>query len=214
MKSLTRTHPGLPGSSLNEKENHLWASLRRDQSGSFWSFWNYYEQDLLRLCRSRLRSYSGDAEDVLSEAMLKAHIKIPRYIDQIRNPRSWLFTLTRNTCIDHLRKRKREAIYVGEPVLLDSYQSVPVMRDDLERRLLGSEMLKDIERAFDALPLTLRDTARYRFLKELEYEEIALKLRISPSCARKRIQKAREILCRALRSYRDNENGTLHATVA
>lgn len=210
MQLQTQNHPGLgrfaPPPTM--QESRLWARLRIDQDEPFWSFWNFYEQDLLRLCHRRLRSYSSDAEDVLSESMLKARLKLPRHIDRIRNPRSWLFTLTKNTCIDHLRKKSREEVFYGESVLLESGRSVPFFRDDSFVRLLAGELSEAIHRALSDLPPLLRETACCRFLREQEYGEIAEKLEITPACARKRVQKAREILRRSLHGYRDDESGT------
>lgn len=215
MQLQTQNHPGLgrfaPEPTL--QEHQLWSRLRADQGETFWSFWNYYEKDLLRLCRRRLRSFSSDAEDVLAEAMLKARDKLPRHIERIRNLRSWLFTLTKNTCIDHLRKRNREEIFFGEPVFLETGAAVPVLRDDSSLRLLAGELSEAIERALHGLPPLLRDTALYRFVREMDYEDIARRLKITPACARKRVQKAREHLRRSLRPFRDDESGRVQTVV-
>ncbi len=192
-------------------EVRLWARLRREQRESFWSLWTFYEKDLLRLCRRRLRHCNADAEDVLREAMIKAYGKLPAHIHNIRNPRGWLFTLTKNTCIDYLRKRVREEIFLEQAVRAANDRPVSVLRDEADRRLLDLELNQEIRRALRSLPGALRETARYRFLRELEYIDIARRLGITQACARKRIQKAREILRAELRSYQAEATAQKHS---
>jgi DNA-directed RNA polymerase specialized sigma24 family protein len=54
----------------------------------------------------------NDAEDVLSEAMLKAWNKVRTSAKPIQNVKAWFVTQTSHHCIDILRKRDR--LVVGD----------------------------------------------------------------------------------------------------
>lgn len=46
------------------------------------------------------------AEEIVQDAFLKLH----QHWDQIQTPRAWLYRATRNLCLNHLRKHKRESL--------------------------------------------------------------------------------------------------------
>ena len=56
----------------------------------------------------------ADAEDALSEAIVKAWDKVRKFAGKIANLSAWLTTLTRNLCLDIMGKRSRGAIGVDD----------------------------------------------------------------------------------------------------
>jgi len=70
----------------------------------FWSQWQEHQHYLYRCCLKYLGNPT-DAQDALSEAMLKAWDKISTTAQPIQNIKAWLVKLTSHYCIDIRRKR-------------------------------------------------------------------------------------------------------------
>ena len=64
----------------------------------------YYAQ-VLAVCLGVLNNFH-DAEDIAQEAMLKGYQKMSSRIHQ-EHFRPWILRIAKNSCIDHLRKKKR-----------------------------------------------------------------------------------------------------------
>ena len=71
-----------------------------DIVSQFWQLWQEMQDQLYRCCLRLMNFNSTDAEDALSQAMLKAREKVLRYAGKIRNLKAWLMQVTRNLCID------------------------------------------------------------------------------------------------------------------
>ena len=80
-----------------------------DLTSVFLEKWTKYQDQLYRCCLKLMNSNPTDAEDALSQAMLKAWEKVQKYAGKIANFKAWLFKLTRNLCIDIIRQRSRGA---------------------------------------------------------------------------------------------------------
>ncbi|MCT7979838.1 sigma-70 family RNA polymerase sigma factor [Laspinema sp. C3] len=145
----------------------------------------------------------ADAEDALSQAMLKAWEKIRDYASTISNVKAWLTQLTHNLCVDILRQRNRgvrsvenlETINATEDERLATQYHTP------DQTLMQQELADTIRGAIGALPLRLRQPFILYLDEELSYREIAVRLGISYDNVRKRISQARAILRKQLNEY-------------
>ncbi|MCV3216440.1 RNA polymerase sigma factor [Plectonema radiosum NIES-515] len=66
-----------------------------------------YRDELYRCCLKWMNGNRIDAEDALSDAMLKAWEKVQKYVGEIANFKAWLIRVTHNLCIDIHRERDR-----------------------------------------------------------------------------------------------------------
>ena len=108
---------------------------------------------LLRYAMGFLRDES-EAQDAVQEAFLKL-IKA----GEVRNPRAWLFTTTRNLCLDILRRQKvREAQSLDEEHAADS-------------RLAPDRIINDNERIFNLRMCIELLVPRTRRVLQLKCEE-------------------------------------------
>lgn len=104
------------------------------------------------------------AEDVAQESFARIWLHLGDF-KRGTSFKSWLFTIVRNRCIDHLRAKKPvleldEALHVGGG-------------DEPEPVLLGKEEWAAFRRQWGALPDDAR-TALYLFaVEEMRYEQIA-----------------------------------------
>lgn len=182
-----------------------------DIGQNFWQKWQQYQDYLYRCCVKWMGGNSTDAEDALSQAMLKAWEKVQKYATaEITNFKAWLTTLTRNLCVDIHRARSRGAnrvedieVYIsGEEQELVAFENTPLCAVETgERKMV-------IRRAIGNLPTRLRETFILYFYQELPYPEIARKQNISYQNVCKRISQARKILQAELRGYFIGNDGT------
>ncbi len=164
----------------------------------FWQIWLAHRDYLRRYSLRFLRGNIADAEDALSEAMLKALQAFSK--SEIRNPRAWLLRLVHNACMDHHRRRHRQSELIHEIAEDDDgFGAVVAPRSDRspEEVLAGLQLLDDLQRALKALPPSLA-VPLLLYLDDHPDAEIADNLNVTKEVVRKRRQIAREWLRRYL----------------
>ncbi|MDZ8225792.1 MULTISPECIES: RNA polymerase sigma factor [unclassified Nostoc] len=100
-----------------------------DREKAFWQLWEQYQNYLARCCLKWMGNPT-DAEDALSQAMLKAWKKIRNCTVEIKNIKSWLTQLTHNLCMDihrecHRGVRQVESLEFHEELV--SKEETPVL---------------------------------------------------------------------------------------
>ncbi|NET11764.1 MAG: sigma-70 family RNA polymerase sigma factor [Okeania sp. SIO1H6] len=174
-----------------------------DLTSVFWEQWTEYQDQLYRCCLKLMNSNLTDAEDALSQAMLKAWEKVQKFAGKIDNLKAWLFKLTRNLCIDIIRQRSQGAVgvddieWVGDSGEMGVASAVELPEQVLEK----DERSVVIRRAIASLPERMRETFILHFYQELSYQEIVERQGISIDCVYKRISQARKKLKGMLSRY-------------
>lgn len=94
--------------------------------------------EALKACDPKMRNLAWrlvqhDTDDVLQEAYLKAHRKLNSFSGDADAFVAWLYRITYNTCIDHLRSLKRDKRLIDsvlvEPELDRSVANAVVTRE-------------------------------------------------------------------------------------
>ncbi|GGA33443.1 RNA polymerase sigma factor [Okeania sp. KiyG1] len=174
-----------------------------DIEKEFWQVWCEHRDRLYRCCLRLMKCNHSDAEDALSEAMLKALNMVRKFAGKIANLPAWLMTLTRNLCLDLIRKRYRGAVgvddieWVGDSGEMGVASAVELPEQVLEK----NERSVVIRRAIASLPERMRETFILHFYEELSYQEIVERQGISIDCVYKRISQARKKLKEKLSDY-------------
>lgn len=190
------------------EEHELLQRIAAGEINAFWPLFQQHRDYLLRCCRKWMNGNSTEAEDVLSQAMVKAWEKAQKYAGKIENFKSWLTTLTRNFWIDLTRRRGANQVedievYGDRDALgLVSVEDTPAIaldRDEKKRVICG---------AIDELPTKMRETFILHFYEELSHQEISENQNISYQNVCKRISQARALLALELRGYFIAEDGT------
>ncbi|HIK31168.1 MAG TPA: RNA polymerase sigma factor [Oscillatoriales cyanobacterium M59_W2019_021] len=187
----------------NASDRILLQRLSTGDRAAFWLLWNQHRDYLYRRCLGWTGGNRTHAEEVLSQASLKAWAKLPGFAAQIANPKAWLIRLTYNLCVDWQRQRNRSAFGVENVEELTSSVTDAAIStfESPESMVLRREMGEEIRRAIDELPPRLRYPFVMRFCREMSYADIAQQLDLSNSNARKRIQQARSLLQKQLAPY-------------
>src|SRR6266852_986220 len=95
-------------------DNEIVAGLKEGRGNACEAFIDLYSGRLLRWIRYQLRgarraAIEADADEILNTAFYIAMIKIEQYNPERGTFRTWLYTLTRNVLIDHVRRTARTA---------------------------------------------------------------------------------------------------------
>ena len=164
---------------------------------AFWKAWLAHRRDLQRYCLRLSGGNLAEAEDALSEAMLKGVEAFS--LADVRNHRAWLLRLVHNACMDRHRSSRRENRLAGALGIDGAALAaiVPERSRSPEECLAGCELITGLQEAMRALPPLLAEPLLL-FLDDLSDGEIADRLSITREVVRKRRQMARDWLRRNL----------------
>lgn len=139
------------------------------------SLMNRYERPLVRYAQSIVGELDA-ARDVVQDTFIKyvraaageasAGAAAGDESEDARHVESWLFTVTRNGALDHLRKHSR---IIPMP-LPDDRRSEGASPDE---ELANRESAEWLLRLLDALTPNQREVIRLKFQNDLSYKEIA-----------------------------------------
>jgi RNA polymerase sigma-70 factor (ECF subfamily) len=119
----------------------------------------------------------AEAEDLLQDTFIKV---MKAKNKDIRNWKSYLITVARNTVYDHWRKRKNK-------FSLDLFDNLRTKNKDIELKL-------DIEKGIKNLSPKLKEVIILREINGLDYNEIADVLEIEKGTVKSRLSRARDEL--------------------
>jgi RNA polymerase sigma-70 factor, ECF subfamily len=190
---------------LQAAEN-LALSVHRCQSGAFERLIDQYESALFNYAHGILQN-PFDAQEVVQDALMRAHKALTRQYDEARCAelalRPWLFRTVRNLS---LNKRRSKRSSLDRP--LDEFSDdrlgpyVAGVDSDLARRE-DAEML---QRAIKLLPVDARELIVLRFMEEMSYAEIAKTIGSTEAALRGKVFRALRLLREAL-----EKKGVTHA---
>ena len=146
-----------------------------------------YNGKVMGYIRARIRS-SAEAEDLHSEVFEKVLKKIGEFDPSKASLNTWIFTITRNTVIDHFRRAKPSEE-------LDENLSDNV---ELDEDLLNSETLSELAAALRKLPQQMMDIIVLRYYDGKPLTEIAEMMNLSYGAVKLRHQNAVLMLRQAL----------------
>ncbi|NEO35286.1 MAG: sigma-70 family RNA polymerase sigma factor [Moorea sp. SIOASIH] len=191
-----------------EKETSSWVEpllekLSDGDSSAFWPLWEHYKDYLYHRCLSWMGGNRSQAQDALSEIMVKAWEKLPKFAPKITNLKGWLTKFACNFCIDRHRENNSGAIGVEnlEAIAVPEGNGLVTEFDTPDLVVEKRELLEVIQSALEDLPENQRQVCVLRFEQELSHQEIAQRLAISNDSVRKRIQRARARLQKRLTKY-------------
>ncbi len=174
------------------------SSSHMEPFAEFWTVWMEHHDYLFKQSLRFMAGNMADAEDALSQAMLKGSQHFDSNV--IRNERAWLTRLVHNACMDQHRSHKRQA-RLSEEIDGDDPEQAPNVTPQPERQpdeaLHMRQLFDELEQQLLALPVSLLEPLLLRVVEEKSYDEIAGKMGLSNCAVRKRIQLARDRLRQA-----------------
>ncbi|HEV8268926.1 MAG TPA: sigma-70 family RNA polymerase sigma factor [Thermoanaerobaculia bacterium] len=140
----------------------------------------------------------SEAEELTQDCFLKIWENLDRYEPSEASLLAWMAALSRNLCIDHYRKRRREKGF--HFVSDEAVASLLPSSDDPEGDSVKRERLRLLLDAIAELPDELAQVVMLRDLDGLDYNEISDFLGLPGGTVKSRLNRARIELARIVRS--------------
>ncbi|MCA9823608.1 MAG: RNA polymerase sigma factor [Dehalococcoidia bacterium] len=132
----------------------------------------------------RMLGAEADAEEAVQEAFVRAWRNAHLYDNAKAGGQTWLISITRNLCIDELRRRRRRA---AEATTLDDVAEPPDPgRTDVEaeRAMLRTQ----VRRALELLPGEQRSAIELVYFHGLTSQEVGRVLKVPAPTVRSRLR--------------------------
>jgi len=159
-----------------------------------------FEQILLRyekLIHHITRRYFNNSEDALDasqDAIIRIYKGLPNVIlRENGNLKAWICTVTANTCLDIVRKRR----IVAEELTNDNIATSPTL-PSAEESAVTNERVREILAGIAKLPDDHRMVLILRDMQGLSYEELAETLGLTLGTVKSRLSRARAALKKML----------------
>ena len=129
-----------------------------------------------------------EAEDIVAESFIKLWRQRATFVEQ-RNIKAYLYVITRNACLNHLKHIKRRNSSHKELMYLENEGHEEVMN-----RVIHAELLKIVQDEIEKLPELAKKIFKLTFVEGLKPDEIALQLSMPTQNVRNNKSRALEIL--------------------
>ncbi len=150
---------------------------------------------LLRFCRMRVKN-EADAEDIVQEAFLAVKRAYPdKGVEELA---PLLFTTVRNLAFNYLTSRRHRRRHDQEEIGEAEGRLACTATPTPERQLMDAERLAIVEAVIEELPPRRREALRLHRFEGLSYEEIARRLKVSPTAVKKHVARAVALIAQRL----------------
>ncbi len=197
---------GMSAALLDAAEENIAVSVHRGEAGALERLIDRFEPALYGYAHGILQN-TFDAQEVVQDAMLRAHRALTKQYDEARCAalalRPWLFKMVRNLC---LNKRRSKTRALETPLQsFDDGRIGPFVREhgsELERQQ-DAQLLRD---AMSGLPVEARELIVLRFMEDMSYAEIAKTVGTTEASLRGKVFRSLKLLRDAL-----EKRGVAHA---
>ncbi len=186
--------PPTPARELGDKE--LIAAYKQGDRSILQQLIAKYESRVFNHCM-RIVDNREESADLTQEVFLKVFRNIDKY-EHTYAFYTWLYRITVNCCIDHLRERKRRVAKVSlTPVHADDGSGeikeaeIPDERFIPEQRAINLELNATLNQALASLPESLRSIIVLKEIEGMSYAEIAELVNCSLGTVKSRMHRAR-----------------------
>lgn len=173
-------------------------SLKKGDKKAFEEIYNEFFGVHYHLCLQYIHNEKA-AEEIVQDTFLKLWEIRNTLNDQI-NIRSFLYTITKNNCLNYLRNQKISMKHFENMKYMEMQFNYEAL-EKLGNYIQFEEMRSKIEEAIAQLPAELVETFQLSRFEELSYKEIAEKQNISIKTVEARISKALRILRVELKDF-------------
>jgi len=169
-----------------------------------------YRRKVFNIAYTFVGTHDG-AEDLTQDVFLKLFKSLDTF-DRRANFQTWLISVSRNLCIDHYRRVRKERQTMSRDMDVSELKPVATTAGPyvLLERSDGVALLRT---ALDRLAPTLRTAVVLRDIQEFTYQEIADQLQVPEGTVKSRINRGRAELARQVQQL-SGGHGPLRRTGA
>lgn len=160
-----------------------------------------HHRRIYNVCLRMMRN-PQDAMDMTQEAFLKAWRARESFMGQ-SSVTTWLHRVAVNTCLDELRKRKKQAALSVQELSESGWEPADDAAGDFASRVVDKEA---VSAALAELPPDHRAVLVLRDVEGYSYEELARILDCPVGTVRSRLNRARANMMKILSAMEQNEN--------
>ena len=192
-----------PRSIAPPDDDALVLRARNGDHDAFGELVNRHQRRVWMVCRQYVGVDEADA--VAQDSLVKAFTSIGNF-DRRAAFSTWLTRIAINTCLDLLRRRRRQGLVVDEP--LDDGEGLGVLEQVAdeqvgpEDRSMQRQTIVSLAARERELPPRQREIFRLRFYAEMELEEIARVLDVHVGTVKTQLHRAVHRLREELGAYR------------
>jgi len=173
-------------------------ALRKGEKKAFEEVYTDFFGVLYHLCLQYLHDEKV-SEEIVQDTFLKLW-EIRETINDQGNIRNFLYTITKNNCLNYLRNQKISMKHLENMKYLEMQFNYEAL-EKLGNYLQFEELRNKIEEAISKLPAEVIETFKLSRFEDLTYREIADKQGISIKTVEARISKGLRILRVDLKDY-------------
>ena len=197
------------GANLSEKAQYDYALVQRalkdkDQR-AYGELMERYRESIYYMLLKMVNN-SDDAEDLTIEAFGKAFKRLHQYTPQFAFS-TWLFKIASNNCIDHIRKKRINALSLDAGYTNSDGETMEINiadgKLDPEETMEKMERVKKMREVVTKLKPRYRELVELRYFKELSYEDISQELDIPLGTVKAQLFRAREFLYNLMKNTRE-----------
>lgn len=197
------------GANLSEKAQYDYALVQRalkdkDQR-AYGELMERYRESIYYMLLKMVNN-SDDAEDLTIEAFGKAFKRLHQYTPKFAFS-TWLFKIASNNCIDHIRKKRINALSLDAGYTNSDGETMEINiadgKLDPEETMEKMERVKKMREVVTKLKPRYRELVELRYFKELSYEEISQELDIPLGTVKAQLFRAREFLYNLMKNTRE-----------
>lgn len=177
-------------------EKAVFEAAQQGDNHSFGKLYDSHFDAIFRFIYYRT-NHQETAEDLTEEVFLKAFRSLSSLKGGSEKLRGWLYSIARNTVIDHYRKTK-------ETINLESLEQLPNYEDSVVERLEASSDTAALLETLKQLPPDQQTILKLRFFEDLSIAEISTLLNKSEG-------NIRVIQYRGLQQLKKYLTGTAHS---
>ena len=187
-----------------DPDSQLMLRVKHGDMAAFESLVEKFKQPVMGLVYRTLRD-GDEAEDIAQAVFVQVYKSRDRYQASARFT-TWLFTITRNFCLNEIRRRVRHPAEALDQPLANSDETTGSLIPDASIRDAGDQSLSgELERKVDEAVRDLPEQQRTALLlcreEDVSYDDIAKVLGTSLSATKSLIHRARETLKARLKPY-------------
>lgn len=186
---------------LSQDDAVLWQAACEGDQDAFGELVRRHQRRIWMVCRQYVGA--DEADSATQDTFLKAYTRLASFDGRARFG-TWLVRIAINTCLDRLRRLRRQGVRVED----DPEDGVGILErtpgDDAgpERRAIQRQAVRKLACLEEALPQRQREIFRLRFYAEMDLDEIATSLGVHVGTVKTQLHRAVHRLRRELGDVR------------